>query len=261
MTCVQTGLSLWRHHTPLQLLPKSNFPLRRTCVRHKPRSFVLHKPGCSLPGIHACASLILSWLNNWHHFDSQVWYRGRRVMLYDTIKTTIWNYFKVRQEIKALQLLLFFLAELKLPFNAPTIWRPSRTITTTPKQEFKTWLQLNSLMPLNGSLSDLTCFPMVALVCVSARWINTTLTQSVTARQPALYFPLRWNRQETGGWRCFCLHVLHTPLHRGVCAHTHTSLTYTRLPICRTGSHRSMQSSCEEHLTLRVTGNKWGRLL
>lgn len=52
----------------------------------------------------------------------------------------------------------------------------------------------------------------------------------------------------------FCLHV-HSPSLG--CVLTHTSLTYTLLLICSTGSHRSMEISREEYLTLAQAGIEW----
>lgn len=108
-------------------------------------------------------------------------------------------------------------------------------------------------MPLNVSLSDLTCFPMAAVVCVSPGWINTRLMQSVWLFG-SWYFP--WGetdrRQEVEG----VLSARTLPF-IGVCTHTHTSLTYTLLLICSTGLHRSMESSRGEYLTLAQAGTEW----
>lgn len=81
---------------------------------------------------------------------------------------------------------------------------------------FYSWTEFD---PPDVIKSDLTCFSMAAVVCVSAWWINTQLKQRMTVRQ--LVLPLRLNTQETEGWRC-----LYTPPPLG-CVPTHTSLTHT----------------------------------
>ena len=93
--------------------------------------------------------------------------------------------------------------------------------------KFKTqrWLNSFSSIPLNVSWSDLTCFPMAAVLSVSPWWINTRLLQSMTGEQLAL--PLRWSRQEAEGALSACT----LPFRRGVHTHTYThTRTNTHIP-------------------------------
>lgn len=106
-------------------------------------------------------------------------------------------------------------------------------------------------MLLNISLSDLTCFPMAAVLSVSPWWINTRLI-CTTVRQLILPWGKTDRLQEVEGVLSAC--TVHSPSLG--CVHMHTSLTHTLILLCSTGLHRSTYSSWDEYLPLLQAGTK-----